>query len=219
MPASTKNAGRRAAAPAASTRQLEIIDGTLRAVARHGFAGASMRNIAAEVGCTTGAVMHHFGDKDALLSAVAEEVFRPFDELIEQARKRDDTWDALLEVCTAPLPTTRSKRRIPRGYVVLLISAESHPGLAAVCRKRYGAIRQGIRDLLEKGQANGTITPDIDPVAQTDLLCAMVDGLAINAISEPRRFPAARLIELVTGELDRLRGPGSHAAASLAAGT
>ena len=38
-----------------------------------------------------------------------------------------------------------------------------------------------------------------------DALCALVDGLGLHAISEPSRFPAARLIALVTHELDRLR--------------
>ena len=36
-------------------------------------------------------------------------------------------------------------------------------------------------------------------------VCALVDGLALHAVSEPARFPPGRIEALVTRELDRPR--------------
>jgi hypothetical protein len=40
---------------------------------------------------------------------------------------------------------------------------------------------------------------------QCDVVCAFIDGLALQAVSEPSRTPPARIVELVTGELEKLR--------------
>jgi hypothetical protein len=52
---------------------------------------------------------------------------------------------------------------------------------------------------------------DFDPATQCGILCALVDGLALHAVSEPSRFPAGRLEALVTSELEKLRpDPRTH---------
>jgi hypothetical protein len=59
--------------------------------------------------------------------------------------------------------------------------------------------------LLARGQKSGFLRQDFDPALKCDALCAMVDGPGLHAISEPSGFPAARLMSLVTQELERLR--------------
>src|SRR5262245_21785277 len=66
--------GRRArstALPERSGRYAEIVDATIRVIARDGLSGASLRSIAREIGYTTGVVMHYFKDKDELLIEAA----------------------------------------------------------------------------------------------------------------------------------------------------
>jgi hypothetical protein len=45
----------------------------------------------------------------------------------------------------------------------------------------------------------------LDPAALCDVLCALIDGLALDAVSEPSRFPPGRIVTLVTQELEKLR--------------
>lgn len=47
----------------------KLLDAAMRVFARRGFKGASVREIAAEAGMTTGAIYYHYADKDALLAA------------------------------------------------------------------------------------------------------------------------------------------------------
>lgn len=200
--------GRRArppASPARSVRHAEIVDATIRVIARDGLSGASLRSIAREIGYTTGVVMHYFKDKEELLIEAAEAVFGPYEKLLSEALLMEDSFEGLRRLCVIPLPTTLAKQVIPRIYAHALVSAETEPAFAEVCRKRYAAIRQGLQTLLANGQKNGSFRADFEPSMQCDVLCAFMDGLALHAVSEPSRFPPARIVGLVTQELEKLR--------------
>lgn len=187
----------------ASTRQGEVVDAAIRVIARDGLSAASLRSIAREIGYTTGVVMHYFKDKQELLVAAAQAVFDPFDALL--AGVTPDGFDGLRRLCVVPLPTTPANEALWRIYAQALASAETEPAFAATVRSRYGAIRARVQALLAEGQREGYLRNDFDPAAQCDILCALIDGLALHAISEPGRFPPGRLEALVTQELEKLR--------------
>ncbi|MFV8243814.1 TetR/AcrR family transcriptional regulator [Mycolicibacterium peregrinum] len=187
----------------ASTRQGEVVDAAIRVIAREGLAAASLRSIAREIGYTTGVVMHYFKDKRELLVAAAQAVFDPFDPLLADAAS--DGFEGLRRLCVVPLPTTAANEALWRIYAQALASAETEPAFAATVRSRYGAIRARVQELLAEGQHDGSLRTDFDPAAQCDVLCALVDGLSLHAISEPGRFPPGHLEALVTQELEKLR--------------
>ncbi|MGB3892881.1 MAG: TetR/AcrR family transcriptional regulator [Mycolicibacter sinensis] len=201
----TDGTASRHSAQAGGDRRAEVVDAAVRVIARDGLSGASLRSIAREIGYTTGVVMHHFTGKQELLVAAADAVLAPFEELLGQAVSMTDTFEGLRRMCVIPLPTTEPEQVMPRFYAQVLASAETEPAFAEAFRARYSAIRSGIRSLLAKGQQNGSLRTDFDPAAQCDVLCALVDGLALHAVSEPARFPPARLEALVTDELHKLR--------------
>ncbi|OBG39632.1 TetR/AcrR family transcriptional regulator [Mycolicibacter heraklionensis] len=195
----------RPAAPSTGARRAEVADAAVRVIARDGLSGASLRSIAREIGYTTGVVMHHFSGKEELLVAAADAVLGPFEDLLAQALAMPDTFEGLRRMCVIPLPTTEAKQVMPRFYAQVLASAETEPAFAAAFQTRYGAIRNGIRSLLANGQRNGSLRTDFDPAAQCDVLCALVDGLALHAVSEPARFPPGKIEALITDELEKLR--------------
>jgi AcrR family transcriptional regulator len=186
-------------------RREEIVDAAVSVIARDGLSSASLRSIAREIGYTTGVVMHYFRDKEELLVAAAEAVFGPYEELLAEALEMEDAFEGLRRICVLPLPTTREKALIARVYAQLLGSLDSEPAVAEVCRKRYGAFRRGLQSLLAKGQKSGAFRDDFEPAMQCDILCALIDGLALSAVGDPSRFPPARVVKLVTAELERLR--------------
>jgi AcrR family transcriptional regulator len=192
-------------APTRSARHGEVVDATVRVIARDGLSGASLRAIAREIGYTTGVVMHYFKDKEELLVAAAQAVFGPYEELLSEALVMEDTFEGLRRICVIPLPTTPEKQLIPRIYAQVLASAETEPAFAEAFRKRYTTIRQGVRMLLAAGQRNGSFRADFDPAAQCDILCALVDGMALQAVSDPVDFAPDRIVTLLTQELEKLR--------------
>jgi AcrR family transcriptional regulator len=58
-----------------ASRRGEILDAAKRLFTQEGFAHATMRRIAAEVGVSPTAIYLHFADKDAILKAIAEDFF------------------------------------------------------------------------------------------------------------------------------------------------
>lgn len=67
--------GRPRVAAAPEDQRARILDAAARAFARHGFAGASLRQIAQEAGLSHAMIRHLFGGKDALWEAAAEHLF------------------------------------------------------------------------------------------------------------------------------------------------
>src|SRR5687767_16036984 len=67
---------RRTKEEAAQTRA-SIVEAGLACFDRHGIAGTTMADIAAEAGVTKGAVYHHFAGKEAILHEIREQVALP----------------------------------------------------------------------------------------------------------------------------------------------
>ncbi|MGL6200969.1 MAG: TetR/AcrR family transcriptional regulator [Lachnospiraceae bacterium] len=88
---------------AAKTHE-DILSSAKAEFLEYGFAGASLRRIAANAGVTTGALYRHFRDKDALFNALVAPVYNQFLEQYEatgelhlkqlEAEGMDPMWEA-----------------------------------------------------------------------------------------------------------------------------
>ena len=65
-----------------------LLDETARILREEGETALSLRRLASNLGVSRTAPYNHFKNKDALLSAVAEEGFRRFDEAMRAVRRR-----------------------------------------------------------------------------------------------------------------------------------
>ncbi|MDR3160383.1 MAG: TetR/AcrR family transcriptional regulator [Spirochaetaceae bacterium] len=61
---------------------------------RNGYAGASLRKIAAAAGLTTGALYRHYADKEALYRALVEPVYH---KILDSLREETDHYEGLLD--------------------------------------------------------------------------------------------------------------------------
>jgi AcrR family transcriptional regulator len=83
-----------------ASRRGEILDAAKRLFIEEGFAHATMRRIAGEVGVSPTAIYLHFADKDAILKAIAEDFFS---ELLVALRKTENSTEPPLERLRAGL--------------------------------------------------------------------------------------------------------------------
>jgi AcrR family transcriptional regulator len=102
----TPAAPKRSSRPSDSRRPA-LLDAAARLFAERGFAGTSMRDIAASVGMLSGSIYYHFPSKQALLMAVHEESVRHTVQAVETAmgEPQRNPWDRLEAVCEAHLTT------------------------------------------------------------------------------------------------------------------
>jgi AcrR family transcriptional regulator len=100
----------KARSPGGDSRRPELLSAAARLFSERGFAGTSMRDIAAAVGMLSGSIYYHFPSKQALLMAVHEESVRHTVQAVEAALKgpAGDPWDRLGAVCEAHLTTLLS---------------------------------------------------------------------------------------------------------------
>jgi AcrR family transcriptional regulator len=72
-----------------ASRRGEILDAAKRLFIEEGFAQATMRRIASEVGVSPTALYLHFADKDAILKAIAEDFFSELLVLLRHSQRSD----------------------------------------------------------------------------------------------------------------------------------
>jgi AcrR family transcriptional regulator len=183
-------------------RSGELIAAARAVIARDGYAGATLRKVAEEAGATTGAVSYYFGNKEAMVSAVAEALFDEFDAWLEAQGGGVDPHS----LCNDLLNWITSGAGEPwLTGLQLVVGARGDEALARVIERRNGQFMQNLTALLEKGQAEGVIRTDFPAEVLADQLGAMADGWALLFPIEPARFAP-----------DRMRALANSAAAMLA---
>jgi AcrR family transcriptional regulator len=179
----------------------ELIEAARYVIAREGYAGASLRKVAARAGCSTGAVTYYFANKDAMVATIAEALFDEFDDWLSDHPSRIDI-RAIFERMI--LWTGSGKGDAWLVALQLLVRAASDPPLAAVIQKRYAQFRRKLTNLLEGGQAQGVIRSDIPADLLADQISAIGDGWAMMFPVEPERFSRGRIHDLVNAAIAML---------------
>jgi AcrR family transcriptional regulator len=179
-------------------KSAELIEAARYVIAREGYAGASLRKVAARAGCSTGAVTYYFANKEAMVATVAETLFDEFDGWLSDQPSSID----MRAIFDRMIDWTASRRG--DAWLValqLLVRAASDPPIAAVFQKRYAQFRRKLARLLESGQAQGVIRTDIAADLLADQVSAMGDGWAMMFPVEPERFGRGRIHDLINAAI------------------
>jgi AcrR family transcriptional regulator len=179
-------------------RRTELAAAVARVIARSGIEGATMRQVAAEAGWTTGTLVHYFTDKRELLQ------FTLGESLDRRRAQRFDRVglaprDAIRHTLTNALPISDDSRL--HWIVTVAFTAQAHNDLdlAATQRDAYREFRSYLARLLidEENVHPGTVpgrtfsTRD-DALVEAERLIALVDGVALQALFDPESWPPER---------------------------
>ena len=162
----------------------EILTSALDVIAREGFRGASVREIADAVGLSQAGLLHYFGSKEQLF--------------VEIMRKRDEVDAGQFEVLEpAALETMREgylrvirhNSEVP-GVVELFsrlaveASDTAHPAHAYYL-ERSALIRRLFTDTVRREQEAGRISDRVDPEVLARLFQAASDGMQLQWLLDP----------------------------------
>jgi len=187
-------------------RRAELAAAVWRLASREGLEAVTVRRVAQEAGWSTGALVHYFADKEALvLFAFRTAADRVGRRLAELEKRTGDPLERARAQLLEGLPLDRDRRDEVRFWFSFLGLALTRPALARAQRVAYRAWRDRIADRLRESQEAGGVSPDADCATEAAALVGLVDGLAVQATFEPRALSAARQVELVDACLDRLR--------------
>lgn len=177
-------------------------------IEREGLEGANLREIAREGGYTTGVLSHYFRGKQELLSFAYGLVVDRHAERVSRATRQEGVLGALAEL----LPLDEERRRECVIWLVLTTASLEQPTLSEEVRRRCGqaraAMKSVFREVFEVSREE-----DLDYLS--DELLAVTDGITVNALGDPERYPPERQLALLGRALERL-GPDTQASASSA---
>ena len=186
----TRSAPRRRRVDMIAETTAKLVAAARRSFAERGYAATSMDELCAEAGLTRGALYHHFGGKEGLLLAVAEEMDAEIGARLEAVHAaHEDPWDAFRACCGAYLDMALE----PEIQRVLLRDAPAVLGhrLREIDeRSSIGPTRDALAELMALGRVRRA-----DPEALARMLNgAMIDAaLWIGTADDPQLvLPRAR---------------------------
>ncbi|MGO3151826.1 MAG: TetR/AcrR family transcriptional regulator [Galactobacter sp.] len=174
-------------------------------VDQRGWAGASLREVAAEAGMSLGQVQHYFASRNELLEFAVQaasdqtsrRVARGMEELGESPHPRDVVRLILLEM----LPLHPDARPTSRIHAACMLEALHNESMREQIGSGMRDGRDGLKQLVTQAQANAQIDPDRDPDTETDLLLALT---GFTPLLELGVVPPSDVIAAIETHLDNL---------------
>lgn len=195
-----------------SARRQAIVDATLVVAVREGFGSTTVRDVAAELGCSSGLIHHYFDSMDDLLAAAFDQAAGKELALTRAA------------VLGAAGPTAQliafftSYARTDQDWSFQLwldawAQAARQPILGATSRRLNVAWQRLLAGVVERGVAAGEFRC-ADPAGAAWRIISVVDGLVLQSVAHgaviPRRAvldwamaTAERELDLTVGSLPR----------------
>jgi AcrR family transcriptional regulator len=164
-----------------SERRQAIVDATLAVARRQGLGATTVRDVAAEMGTSSGLIHHYFASMDEVLATAFQQAAGAD---LERARRRIDAQpdplarlDALID-SYAPAQADWTMQL----WLDAWSEAARRPALQAVSRSLNREWQALLRAIVEAGAAHGQFTVD-DADAAAWLLLSMLDGLALQVVA------------------------------------
>jgi len=148
----------------AQARRAAVLDSACRVFFKKSYRGATTAEIARDARISEPILYRHFGSKRDLYLACLDEAWRGFREVAEQALA-DDPGRCLGAVSDAYM-ARRAKLRIVDLWIQSLAEASEDAVIAKAVRGQIREMHEFFAGVIRRGQAEGVIHPDRDPVAE-----------------------------------------------------
>jgi TetR/AcrR family transcriptional regulator, fatty acid metabolism regulator protein len=182
-----------------------LLDAAVRVFARKGYHAARIGDIAEEAGVAYGLLYHYFSSKEEVLRSVFRDTWRALIQTIKNVEEGDDPpAEQLRKVAEILL---RSWRRDP-DLVRVLVLEVTRSSLLAGEMDEVVASFAAIQEIIERGQADGSIRSDLDARLASYVFYGAIDELLTGWVlgrlpdSDEDLASAERtVVEIVTGGL------------------
>lgn len=164
-----------------------IIDAARDCFAELGYEASTNKDLALRAGYTTGAMYHYFGSKQALYTAVFNQVQLYVYETFEAASQSADTFagkiDAILD---AAVQLNRLDPTLAQFLVTARIDMVRHPELGAGLAEPAARRDRFFTDVIDTGVRTGEVDPG-DQEMLLDVISAILTGLVSYSSSDTDR--------------------------------
>ena len=187
MSAAATDSPRRTASRAA--RRQQLIDATMKCIARKGMSSTTLSDVATEAGLSQGIINLHFDSKDNLLNetlaSLAGEYREQFDKALDNSGPGPaDKLQAIMEHDLRPSICNRGKLAIWFAFWGEVKSRPTYQRMCAEWDQHYDDVVAG---LCEQIIADGKYT-NVSAESAAYTISAMINGLWLSCLISPRSW-------------------------------
>jgi AcrR family transcriptional regulator len=163
-------------------RREQILTAACEVIASAGIAELRLADVAKLAGVSSGTVHYYFTSKKDVLNAAfeynLEESLLRRRALLESGKNGLSRLNELVE---SYLPSDEKSLCGWKVWLALWTEATRDPSLREVNERLYGQWRDVVSNVIKVAQAEGTVRQG-DPVALSNMLIGMLDGLAVQVV-------------------------------------
>lgn len=187
----------------APLRREEIIQATIRCLARDGSSGLRMKNIAREAGVSQAILHYYFTNKRRILTAVLETVTEDLNRRI--AKVTEGTLDArsrLRGVVRGCLGLAEENREFWLVFVTFWGEMMHDTELARFNAAVYRKYRRLLGSVVADG-VRANLFRRVDPEEAGTFILAVIDGISLQRTFDTRAFTLERAMRLCQDGIER----------------
>lgn len=179
-------------------RRRELIDATIKCIARKGLGNTTLADVASEAGLSQGIVNLHFNRKDNLLTetlrSVADEYHEQFMQTLEASGPNPaEQLLALMKMDLRPSICDRQKLAV---WFAFFGEVKAVPTYRKICSERNQEYDSIIFDLATAVVEEGNYE-DIDARSVADVLFSLTDGMWLSCLVNPETFDRRRALTTI----------------------
>lgn len=181
---------------------MHIAEATWRVILNQGMKGATVRKIAEEAGLSLGALRHYFTTQHELLAFAMDLVKERVNGRIDAIIRRDmPPKEKFLSILLELVPVDDNSM------------AEMEVWFAFTFHRKYAeepfdeqddGFFAGMRRMIELLDQIHLFNKQLDKEVEAERLYALVDGLALHALLEPKRLDRKRIVEVLTRHIESI---------------
>jgi AcrR family transcriptional regulator len=183
-------------------RRKQIAEATWRVILNLGMEGATVRNIAKEAGLSLGALRHYFSTQDELLVYAMELVKEQATLRINEITRKDlPPKEMILHILLQLVPIDEETMAEMEVWFAFIAHARHKEDVFNV---KDDGVFTGIKRIVDSMQQFGLLRKELDVVVETERLYAIIDGIALHALIEPKRVNKERIVRVLEHHLDSI---------------
>jgi AcrR family transcriptional regulator len=176
-------------------------------VARDGAHEVSVRHVAAEAGMPKSSIGHYVGTMPQLLGLAVDQLVQTNTDYVMQLDLFNLDVDVVTEVLYTLVPVSERRRHMSGVWLLLVAQAAADAEFAEVLHRLNVSVTEGLGDLLRGMAARGLLDPSRDIETEMRRLHALIDGLALQSMTDPALRSEADVRAILRAEATALGQP------------
>lgn len=164
----------------ARRRKSQILDAAIECFRKRGFHQASMSQISAAAGMSSGHIYHYFSNKEEIVAAIVEQKTKDLSLPIELAGKLPPSADASSVFLAAMGESLKMHKDVRFASLTMEILAEAsrNPRIADIVQRNSTSLHEALLGLFA----------DKTPVnrAKLEICAALMEGISVRALRNPK---------------------------------